>query len=176
VTGRSGRGHRRVRSSVAWVVAGLALVVAAVTSCSGEERSASALCARLPDVAGLDEALVRGDLAAIDVHADALRRAEAVAPEDIEVSLEVLSVSVDAIVASAGTAGGSSREAVQAGIDAALPRDQLGTDVLSFNGAAVEEWSLRNCGLDLDSGTTIAAPPSTGGEPGDAEGAPGGSG
>jgi len=147
--------RRRPWRSGATLLAGVALVAAVSASCSGEERSAEALCERLPAVADLDEALVRGDLAAVDAQADALRRAEAVAPDDIVVSVTVLSDAVDAIVASATTAGGSSRDAVQAGIDAALPRDQLGTDVLSFNGAAVEEWSVRNCGLDLDSGTTV---------------------
>ena len=148
--------RRRARVSGAALLAGLALLGAVGAGCSSEERSAEALCERLPAVTDLDEALVRGDLAAVDAQADALRRAEAVAPSDIVVSVTVLSDAVDAIVASATTAGGSSRDAVQAGIDAALPRDQLGTDVLSFNGAAVEEWSVRNCGLDLDSGTTVA--------------------
>ena len=152
--GWAGRGRR---SAGALALGAVALVVAvAGTGCSGEERSTEALCDRLPAVAGLDEALVRGDLAAIDAQADALRHAESVAPDDIAVSVQVLSDAVDAIVASAGTAAGSSREAVQAGIDAALPRDQLGTDVLSFNGAALEDWSVRNCGLDLDTGTSVA--------------------
>jgi hypothetical protein len=151
--GSAGTARRRSWSLVASVVATAAMLAA---GCSGAERSAEALCKRLPAVTELDEALVRGDLAAIDAQADALRRAEAVAPEDIAVSIGVLADAVDAIVASAGTAGGSSREAVEAGIDAALPRDQLGTDVLSFNGAALEDWSVRNCGLDLDTGTTVA--------------------
>jgi hypothetical protein len=152
----AGTARRRSRSLVVSVVATAALLAVGAAGCSGDERSAEALCERLPAVAELDEALVRGDLAAIDAQADALRRAEAVAPEDIVVSIGVLVDAVDAIVASAGTAGGSSREAVQAGIDAALPRDQLGTDVLSFNGAALEDWSVRNCGLDLDTGTSVA--------------------
>jgi hypothetical protein len=162
--------RRRARPLLAAAWAGIVVLVAVGAACSGEERSAAALCERLPAVAGLDEALVRGDLGAIDAHADALRRAEAVAPDDVAVAVAVLADAVDAIVASAGTAGGSAREAVQAGIDAALPRDQLGTDVLTFNGAAVEDWSLRNCGLDLDSGTTIDARPPAATAPGAVEG------
>ena len=148
----------------------MALLATTVASCSSEERSVEALCRRLPAVADLDEALVRGDLAAVDAQAGALRRAVAVAPTDIEPSLDLLADTVDAIVASAGTADGAPRDALEAGIDAALPRDDLGTDVLSFNGAAVEEWSVRNCGLDLGSGTTVAAVPPGEGGPADTTG------
>jgi hypothetical protein len=148
------------RARLGALAAAAALVGLAVGGCSdGPDRSVEALCTRLGAVAGLDEALAQGDLGLIAQQADALDAAVDVAPPDVEPALAQLASAVGQVSATAGTAGGDPRDAVERALDEVLPRDPGGTGSLAASGEAVERWSVANCGLDLSSGTTVVAPP-----------------
>jgi hypothetical protein len=147
---------RRTAAAVALVA------VLGASGCSdGPGRSVEALCERLGAVAGLDEALAQGDLGVLAEQAASLRDAVEVAPEDVEPALEQLATTVEQVSATAATAGGDPRDAVQDGLDGALPRDPGGTGSLTGAGEAVEGWARANCGLDLVTGTTVVPAPTS---------------
>ena len=124
---------------------------------SGPEPSVQALCERLALVEGMDESLAVADGERLEEQASDLRAAVRVAPQDVAPALRALSETVDTIAATVATATGDRREAVT---DALADRqDQI--DALTWSGVAVAEWSVANCGLDLDSGSTVTTTTTT---------------
>jgi hypothetical protein len=127
-----------------------------VTACSdGPEPSTAALCAELATAQGLDESLAVADAEALEVQADALRRAASVAPPDIEPAVRTLSTTIDDLTGPLATATGDRRETLREQL--AARQDQA--DALTAAGRSLSEWSATNCGLDLDSGTTVPTTP-----------------
>jgi hypothetical protein len=140
-----------VRSPLRLLATSLVVASLVVACSSGPERSAAALCERLARTEGLDESLAVADADAIDQQAADLRRAVEVAPDDIEPALRTLSETVDAIASTVATATGDRRTA----ITETLADRQDGVDALTWSGVAVGEWSVVNCGLDLDTGASV---------------------
>jgi hypothetical protein len=135
---------------------------AALAGCSsGPERSVASLCNELVTAQSLDEVLADGDMAELDEQAATLRRAVKVAPEDIEPSVALVSSTIDAVAATAATAGVEGRATMAEALAANLPADKGAADQLAAAGTAVEQWSATHCGLDLSSGTTVLPPPSS---------------
>ena len=132
------------------------------TGCSDDpEPSVGALCAELEVAQGLDESLAVADAEALEGQAGALRRAVSVAPPDIEPTVRILSDAVDELTEPLTTATGDRRDTLRDQL--AVSQDQA--DALTAAGRTLGEWSTINCGLDLDSGTTVTtAPPPEAGE------------
>lgn len=149
------------RTAAAAAVVGALAAGTVAAGCSREPaRTVAALCQRLDAAQGLDEALGTADPTTLDARAADLRAAVKVAPPDIEPQLATLSGAVDAVASSVDTATGDRRQAALA----ALGARQGDVGALASAGAAVSAWSVANCGLDLDTGTTVAttAPPAPG--------------
>lgn len=151
------------RVDVRSVAVTVGVVVAAATLGSGctdsPERSAEALCAELEATQGLDESLAVADAEALAEQADALDRATAVAPPEIEAAVGLLADVVGELATTLGTATGDRRDA----LGEALAERQDQVDALTEAGRSVSDWSRANCGLDLDTGESVptTTPPTT---------------
>ena len=143
--------HRR-RAAV--VVVGLVVSVAAGCS-DGPEPSTAALCRELQAAQGLDESLAVADAEALAGQADALRRAVSVAPPDIQPAVRTISDAIDDLTGPLATATGDRRETLRDELAARQDR----AEALTAAGRSLGEWSTTNCGLDLDTGTTVPTTP-----------------
>jgi hypothetical protein len=111
--------------------------------------SAEAFCRELAAAEGLDEALGTLDVTRIEPQAAALRRAEAVAPDEIRPSVTSVRSLVEAVTAGLRTARGDPRAALESAL-----QDHRGTlAAVEEAGAALEAYASGTCGL------TLAAPP-----------------
>ncbi|MCD9623251.1 hypothetical protein [Rhabdothermincola salaria] len=145
-------GSRRGRRTLA----SCALAAAVLTACSDEpEPSVAALCRELEVAEGLDESLAVADAEALEGQAAALRRAVSVAPPDIEPAVSTLSLAIDDLTGPLSTATGDRRETLRELLAATEDR----AEALTAAGRSLSEWSATNCGLDLDSGTTVPTTP-----------------
>lgn len=116
----------------------------------GATRSAPALCDRLAETTGLDEAIVTLDVTRLGPLVAALERASTVAPADILGPLTTLTEFVvevtDEVRAEPADKQGALTEAL------AARQDRI--DTVTAAGTAVEQWSRDNCGSALRSTTT----------------------
>lgn len=113
-------------------------------------RSAAALCERLAETSGLDDAIVTVDPTRLGPLVSALERATQSAPPEIAEQLDILTTFVvevaDEVRAEPTDKRGALTEAL------AARQDRI--DTVSAAGAAVEQWNGANCGTSLRSTTT----------------------
>ncbi|MBU3702519.1 MAG: hypothetical protein FGM58_10800 [Acidimicrobiia bacterium] len=113
-------------------------------------RSATALCERLAETSGLDDAIVTVDPTRLGPLVSALERATQSAPPEIAEQLDILTTFVvevaDEVRAEPTDKRGALTEAL------AARQDRI--DTVSAAGAAVEQWNGANCGTSLRSTTT----------------------
>jgi hypothetical protein len=126
------------------------------------ERSVEGLCTQLTAAQDLDEALTTLDPATLEPQVQALTKAKAVAPDDIEASVATLADFVSGVTETVTTAQGDREQALAQALEAR----QTDVDTATAAGTAVQQWASVNCGLSLaGTGTpttsTAAAPAGT---------------
>jgi hypothetical protein len=141
---------RRPRRGVVVALAVLALVVAVgavvlVLQLRRVDRTAEALCEALVEAQDLDQSLTTLDPATLDPQVRALRRAEEVAPSEVEPAVATLADFVGELAAEVDGADGDRTEAFTLALEARQDR----VDAVTEAGATVQAWAQANCGLTL---------------------------
>jgi hypothetical protein len=151
-------------------VAVLAVVVAAVVivvEVREVDRSAEALCRQLTEAQDLDQSFTTLDPATLDPQLAALRRAKAVAPDDIRVQVATLADFVDEVAADVEGTEAEPDEALAT----ALSGRQDEVDGVTAAGQAVQAWAATNCALSLSGpASTDSGAPGGGSAPTDPPG------
>lgn len=145
--------RRRVLLAIAAVfVVGVigAGVVLWIAEEKASPRSAAALCERLAETTGLDEAIVSVDPTRLGPLVSALERAVQSAPSEIAGQLDTLTAFVVEVAEEVRAEPTDKRRA----LTDALAARQDRIDSVSIAGAAVEQWNTANCGTSLRSTTT----------------------
>lgn len=132
----------------------IGVVVAGVWLWIAEERasprSTAALCERLAETSGLDDAIATIDPTRLGPLVSALERATRSAPPEIAGQLDVVATFVAEVTAEVRAEPTDKRGA----LTEALAARQDRIDSVSAAGADVERWSLTNCGTALRSTIT----------------------
>lgn len=113
-------------------------------------RSPAALCERLAEASGLDDAIVTVDPTRLGPLVSALERATQSAPPEISKQLELLTTFVVEVAAEVRAEPNDKRGALADALSVRQDR----TEAVSAAGAAVELWTSANCGTSLRSTTT----------------------
>lgn len=113
-------------------------------------RSAAALCERLAETSGLDDAIVTVDPTRLGPLVSALERASQSAPPEVAGQLDLLTTFVVEVAAEVRAEPTDKRGALADAL--AARQDRI--DAVSAAGAAVEQWNAANCGTSLRSTTT----------------------
>jgi hypothetical protein len=137
-------------------VAAVAVGVVAFARSRQTERSVQALCVQLGAAQDLDQALTTLDPATLTPQVQALEKAKAAAPGDIEPSVSALADFVAGVTDAVDEAGGDRQSALADALDER--QDQI--EEMTAAGAAVQRWALDNCDLTLTGigGTSAPAP------------------
>jgi len=159
-----GEQPRRLKRGV--LVAGIAVLVVVVLAAvllvleaRRVDRSTEALCRQLTEAQDLDQSFTTLDPATLDPQLAALRRAKAVAPDEIRAQITTLADFVDDVATEVEGADGDPDQA----LSTALAERQDEIDAVTAAGQAVQSWAQLNCGLLLSGpAPTDSAPPAGG--------------
>jgi hypothetical protein len=146
---------RRLRRGVVVVLVVIAIVVVAGGAVAflrarHVDRSVEALCQALTEAQDLDQSLATLDPTTLGPQVSALRRAERVAPSDIEPSVATLADFVGGLAEEVDDAGADRADAFTRALEARQDRISEITEA----GTAVQAWAEASCGLTLVGAST----------------------
>jgi hypothetical protein len=161
--------RRATGIAVVGAVAGL-LVVGVAFGCSGDDRgdeplSVQAFCERLAETQPLDDQLGRIETTELRATFEDLEALASEAPPTVQPAMQVLTDYVGKVVDALDDVEPGDEEAAR---DALRTLDQDDLEEVEAAGDEVDRYSADECGLDLETGSTVAptsAPPTVAPEP-----------
>jgi hypothetical protein len=139
----------RLGSAIAAVaLIGTLTVMMLISRNNGPDRSVTAYCDRMTDISALSDALASGDGSQIKAATTQLRRAAAVAPVEIEPSMQVLVGYADGLATSVATAG-HDQGAVDAALAEAVRAQQAQIPAVESAGQTVQQYAQATCSIDI---------------------------